>query len=252
MNILIIEDEKHNTLRLQRLVSELSDSYKIVDTLSCVEDTVEWIASNPAPDVALMDIRLSDGLSFDIFQKTKVSFPVIFTTAYDEYAIRAFKVNSIDYLLKPIQKEELAEALKKVKPTPAPHTASPDIEQLIELIQDKNKGYRKRFLLPVFDGFKSIQTSDILFIYFEHKLTRLILNNNKEEFLSYTLDELEEELDPEYFFRANRQYIVHINSIEQILNNFNGKLKIVLKNHADKEVIISKEKAHRFKEWLDR
>lgn len=248
MNILIVEDEKHNAIRLQQLVTELSDAYHIVATVSSVEETVLWIKNNAKPDVALMDIRLSDGLSFDIFQQGTVDFPVIFTTAYDEYAIRAFKVNSLDYLLKPIQKEELAIALKKTNPT----ASQPNMEQLLELFNSKAKIYRKRFLLPAFDGFKTINTDDIAFVYFEHKSTWLMLSSGQEETLSYSLDDLEDELNPDDFFRANRQFIIHINSIERILNSFNGKLKVVLKKYPEKEVLVSKEKAMKFKEWLNK
>ena len=248
MNILIVEDEKHNAIRLQQLVTEISDAYHIIGIVSSVEESVLWIKNNPKPDVALMDIRLSDGLSFDIFQQTTVNFSVIFTTAYDEYAIRAFKVNGLDYLLKPIQKEELAIALKKTNLI----ASQPNIEQLLELINSKAKIYRKRFLLPAYDGFKTINTDDIAFVYFEYKSTRLVLKSGQEEMVSYSLDDLENELNPDDFFRANRQFIVSINSIERILNSFNGKLKVVLKVHPEKEVLVSKEKATKFKEWLNR
>lgn len=247
MNILIVEDEKHNALRLQQLVTEISDTYHIIGIVGSVEETILWMKNNARPDVALMDIRLSDGLSFDVFQQATVAFPVIFTTAYDEYAIRAFKVNSLDYLLKPIQKEELAIALQKTNPT----VLQPNIEQLLELINSKQKLYRKRFLLPAFDGFKTINTDDIAFVYFEYKSTKLTLKSGQEETVSYTLDELEDQLHPDDFFRANRQFIVHMNSIERILNSFNGKLKVVLKKHPEKEVLISKEKAMKLKEWLN-
>lgn len=247
MNILIIEDEKHIALRLQSLVREISDDYIVIGKVSSVEESVEWILNNPTPDVALMDIRLSDGLSFDIFQLVEVSFPIIFTTAYDEYAIRAFKVNSLDYLLKPIQKEELAVALKKSHP----RTLQPDIEQLLELLNSKVKIYRKRFLLTAYNGFKTINTDDITFVYFEYKSTKLVLKSGQEEVVPFTLDELEDQLNPDGFFRANRQFIVHISSIERILNSFNGKLKVVLKKYPEKEVLISKEKAMKFKEWLN-
>ena len=247
MNILIVEDEKHNAIRLQQLVTEISDAYYIIGIVSSVEESVLWIKNNPKPDVALMDIRLSDGLSFDIFQQTTVNFPVIFTTAYDEYAIRAFKVNGLDYLLKPIQKEELAIALKKTNLI----ASQPHVEQLLELINSKAKIYRKRFLLPAFDGFKTINTDDIAFVYFEYKSTRLMLKSGQEEVVAYSLDDLEDELNPDDFFRANRQFIVSVSSIERILNSFNGKLKVVLKAQPEKEVLVSKEKATKFKEWLD-
>lgn len=251
MKILIVEDEQHNSLRLQRLIGEISSGYQVLDSLACVEDTVHWIKNNPTPDVALMDIRLADGISFDIFQRVNIEFPVIFTTAYDEYAIRAFKVNSIDYLLKPIQKDELAAALEKVKPKEKKDILD-DIHHLIEVINSRKQGYRKRFLLPSYDGYKTILTEEIHHIYVDNRSTMIVLNNGNEELISISMEDLEEQLDPEYFFRANRQMIIHISCIQKILNSFNGKLKIVMKGYPEKEVYISKEKAVKLKEWLNR
>ncbi|RAJ77554.1 two-component system LytT family response regulator [Chitinophaga dinghuensis] len=252
MRILIIEDEKHNAARLQRIIGDISADHEVLGILESVEDAVEWFSLHPAPDVALMDIRLTDGLSFDIFKETTVACPVIFTTAYDEYAVRAFKVNSVDYLLKPIQEEDLQQALDRITPVHRSQEPLADIEQLIQLMQPQTKAYRKRFLLPVYDGFKTIQVEDICFAYSELKATKLVLGNEEEEIVTYSLDELEEDLDPEYFFRANRQFLIHVNAISKIHNSFNGKLKVELKHHPEKEVLISKDKAARFKQWLDK
>lgn len=251
MKILIIEDEKHNAARLQRILQEMELETEIVGLLETVKESVTWFEQNDAPDVILMDIRLADGLSFDIFLKTQVLSPVIFTTAYDEYAVRAFKVNSIDYLLKPIEKQELFTALERVKPVKSSTEANPGFEHLLEFFKDKVITYRKRFLLPVYNGYKTLMTEDIDFIYSEFKITHLVLKNGETEIVQQSMEDLEEELDPAVFFRANRQVIISVQSIDRILNSTNGKLNIVLKRKKDKEVLISREKTPLFKTWLD-
>lgn len=251
MKILIIEDEKHNAARLQRIVQEMELETEIVGLLETVKESVAWFEQNDAPDVILMDIRLADGLSFDIFLQTQVLSPVIFTTAYDEYAVRAFKVNSIDYLLKPIEKQELFTALERVKPMKSSIEANPGFEHLLEFFKDKVITYRKRFLLPVYNGYKTLMTEDIDFIYSEFKITHLVLKNGETETVQQSMEDLEEELDPAVFFRANRQVIISVQSIDRILNSTNGKLNIILKRKKDKEVLISREKTPLFKTWLD-
>lgn len=252
MTFIVIEDEKHNAIRLSRMVEEMDPSYKVVATIQTIVEAVEWFNNHPHPTIALMDIRLADGLSFDIFSKVKINSSVIFTTAYDEYAIQAFKVNSVDYLLKPIEKEELEAAIEKAKQQQLSASADPYISELLSYIRRRDVKYRTRFLFPFRDGFKTVNVSDIAFIYSEAKNTHLVLKNGNLQLAGQTLEEMEEQLDPEQFFRANRQYIVNIDSLESIHNHFNGKLKIVVKNHEDHEILISKEKAPVFKQWLDR
>lgn len=252
MTFIIIEDEKHNASRLTRMVEEIDPSYKVVATVQTIVEAVEWFNSHVHPAIALMDIRLADGLSFDIFNKVKINSSVIFTTAYDEYAIQAFKVNSVDYLLKPVEKEELEAAIQKARQQQLSASADPYISELLSYIKRKDVKYRTRFLFPFRDGFKTVNVSDIAFIYSEAKNTHLVLQNGTLQLAGQTLEEMEEQLDPEQFFRANRQYIVNIDSLESIHNHFNGKLKIVVKNHQDHEILISKEKAPVFKQWLDR
>lgn len=251
MKILIIEDEKFNAARLQRILKEILQSVEILGVLETVTESVNWFKENPKPDVVLMDIRLADGLSFDIFTQTSVSCPVIFTTAYDEYAVRAFKVNSIDYLLKPIEKEELAAALQKVRPkadSPVDH----NLLQLLQVFKERNQVYRKRFLLPSYDGFKTVSVEDIDLAYSEFKLTHLVLKNGTVETVPQSMEDLEDELDPDTFFRANRQVIVGVHCIDSIQNDFNGKLRILLKRNGGNEVLVSREKAPLLKAWLDR
>lgn len=250
MRILIIEDEKHNVSRLQRLLLEIDPILEIVGILTTVKDSVLWFKANSNPDVVLMDIRLSDGLSFDIFDKIYIDCPIIFTTSYDEYAVRAFKVNSVDYLLKPIEKEELQEALDKVNYIKK--RVMSDMEQLIHLFQERKTIYRKRFLIPKHNGYRTIVMEDVYFFFSELKITYLITSQNERIVVQQTLDDLEDELDPDLFFRANRQYIININSIQMIENSYNGKLKVLVKQAPSSEVIVSKEKAPFLKRWLDR
>lgn len=252
MKILIIEDEKHNASRLQRLLIEISSEFEIIGILETVRESVFWLEKNTAPDAILMDIRLSDGLSFDIFDRVHVVSPVIFTTSYDEYAVRAFKVNSIDYLLKPIEKEELKAALKKVNVEKNNNITSLDFERLLNLFREKTPVFRKRFLLPRANGYKTLTVGEIGYIFTEQKITNIVTREGSSEILDQTMDELEDELDPDLFFRANRQFIIHIDNVGMIYNEINGKLKIVLKCGHSVEIIVSREKAPLLKKWLNR
>ncbi len=234
-NIVVIEDEKLNADRLIRLIHAVRPLVVIDAVIDSIADAVEWFATHPHPDVVMMDIRLSDG-------------PVIFTTAYDEYAVRAFKVNSVDYLLKPVEQEELRVALDKLETT-TPALGSTSLEELKQLLQPKE--YRSRFLLPYRDSYKSLLVNDILYIYTEHKISKVKLDNGQEECVPQTMEELEQQLNPKHFFRANRQFIIHIDAIEQVHNYFNGKLKVDIRKHPDVEVLVSRERAALFKSWLN-
>lgn len=247
--VLIIEDERPNADRLERLIKSVRPNAQIVDVLECICESIEWFESHEMPDVVMMDIRLSDGLSFEIFEKTTISCPIIFTTAYDEYAVKAFKYNSIDYLLKPVELDELERAFQKLESTSsAPEPAS--LANLLNYFQPKD--FRARFLLPYRDGYKSLQINDISYFYSKLKITRAKLHNGSEEIIPLTMEELEEQLNPKDFFRANRQFIIHVDAIEQIHNYFNGKLKVDLKRAPeDMELIVSREKASLLKAWLD-
>jgi two-component system, LytTR family, response regulator LytT len=252
MTFIIIEDEKPNAMRLRKLVEEIDSNHQVVATLDTVSDAISWFENNPHPNVALMDIRLADGLSFDIFSKVKINSAIIFTTAYDEYALQAFKVSSVDYLLKPIEQEELTEAIAKVKRTHQSAATNPYLNELLNYVKHQEKQYRSRFLFPYKDGYRTVNVGDINFIYSEAKNTHLILQNGTMQVATQTLEELEEQLDPANFFRANRQYIINISSIESIHNHFHGKLLVTVKNGSQHEILISKEKAPLFKQWLDR
>lgn len=247
-HILIIEDEKPNADRLKRFLSMVKPEAAISGPIESVSESIEWLSANPCPDLIMMDVRLADGLSFEIFDKVKPRCPIIFTTAYDEYAVRAFKFNSVDYLLKPVEKEELEHSLRMAEQRQHGDTALA-IESL--LTQINKKEYRSRFLLPFRDGYKSVQVSEIEYIHSESRITRARLGNGTEETLIQTLEELEQQLDPKYFFRVNRQYIIHIDAIKQIYNHFNGKLKLELKKNPELEILVSRDKALLIKAWMD-
>lgn len=247
-SIVIIEDEKPNADRLQRLIRTIKPEAKVVAVLDSIADSVEWIATNVQPDIIMLDVRLSDGVSFEIFEKVKVECPVIFTTAYDEYAVRAFKHNSVDYLLKPVEQEELHAAFEKLESLSVKNEQV-SLEGLLHFLQPKE--YRSRFLLSYRDGYKSVLVSDVVYFYSELKITRAKLDSGLEEIIPQTMEELEQQLDPKSFFRANRQFIVHIDAIQQIHNYFHGKLKLAMRNNPEVEIIVSREKAHALKAWLN-
>ncbi|GIQ60804.1 DNA-binding response regulator [Flavobacterium collinsii] len=251
MKILIVEDESINASRLKRLLEELEPQCEILAIIDTVADSVKWLNSNPAPDLITMDIRLADGLSFSIFDEVEITSPVIFTTAYDEYAIKAFKVNSIDYLMKPIEKNELEFALKKFKSVSKVENNSTDIAGILKGFMNK-PSFRLRFLVTYRDGYKSVDVADIDFIYSEFKTSNLVLKDGTTIPVTQTMEELEQELDPDVFFRANRQFFIRVESIKSISNYFNAKLKIQLRLDPEREVIISREKAPVFKQWMDR
>lgn len=255
MKVLIIEDEEHNFKRLQRMLKELDETIDILGQTKSISQSVTWLQTHDSPDLMFVDIRLSDGLSFEIFKQVSVRTPIIFTTAFDEYALQAFKFNSVDYLLKPIDADELAFAVNKAKEQMSGGAGKPvddTIRDMLLYLEKARNDYRRRFLLPFKDGYQTIEVMDIDHVYSENKLTHIALKNKKEILIPQALDDLEKELDPELFFRANRQFLIALSGIGELHNYFNSKLKVRLKNFPDKEVIISREKAPVFKAWLDR
>jgi DNA-binding LytR/AlgR family response regulator len=248
-NIVIIEDEEANANRLQRMILSLRSNYRILDVLGSIKKSAEWFSSNIQPDLLFLDVQLSDGISFELFNLIELKCPIIFTTAYDEYAIKAFKYNSIDYLLKPIEIEELEFAIKKFENMGILNAAqNEEFKRLLTLMEKKE--YRTRFLVPYRDGFNQINVESISYFFSEFGSTYAISFEGEKHLIDHTLESLEEQLDSKIFFRANRQYIVNINSINQVHNHFNSKLKVDLKQLKN-GVIISRLKASAFKEWLD-
>jgi two-component system, LytTR family, response regulator LytT len=256
VKVLIIEDELLAVKRLEKMLSEVDEQAEIVGLTDSIEASVKWLSSQPAPDLILMDIELADGQSFEIFNKVAVTSPVIFITSYDEYAIRAFKVNSIDYLLKPVKKEELKMSFQKLrsmqKLTPKDVVYLEQMEKLIRELTSQKKEHRERFLIKSGQSYFSIESEGIAYFYTESRLTHLVTWQNKDYILDYTLDELEATLDPGVFFRANRQFIVSIKSVKTIHSYFNHKLKVTLQPPPKEELIISRERATEFKNWLDK
>ena len=252
MNVLILEDEQRNFNRLRRQLEEIDTTFHVEGPLANIQESVEWLRTHPTPDLILADIRLSDGLSFDVLRQTAIPSPIIFTTAYDEYAIQAFKYNSFDYLLKPINSEELAEAINKVRRRTLSDTHGEDMRRLVEYMYRNNYRYRERFPLPYRDGYISVQVKNISHIALKERTTLIFLNDGASMNISYSLDELESQLNPDIFFRANRQYLLHIDNIRNVSNYFNSRLKIHMKKYPDTEIIVSRERASALKEWLDK
>lgn len=251
MNYLIIEDETHNASLLKSLVDKIDPSAYQLDVLPTVMESIDWLLANPVPDVIFMDIRLSDGLSFEIFSKVNIMSPVIFTTAYDEYAIQAFKVYGAAYLLKPIEKEELSEALQKVQRF-QPKLFGDEVGAIMEMFRSHEKTYKRRFLLHYRDTYKVIDVKEIDYITMEHKNVNFHIKDGSTLDVPYTMEELQEQLDPQFFFRVNRQYILHIGCIDTIHKYFNDRAKVVLKKDNQHEIIVSRTRMSQFKLWLNR
>ncbi len=252
MKILIIEDETPALNRIKKMVLEVEPSIEILDTADSIELSVQLIEKyKDTMDLILMDIELADGQSFEIFNLTEVNCPVIFTTAYDEFALKAFKVNSIDYLLKPIDKIELKTAFQKFKTIQKSASNVDALKEMLAQISAPKNNFKERFLVKLGERLISVATNEIAYFLSKDKLTYLITKNNNKYVVDYTLEELGNMLDRKHFFQINRQFIVAINSITNIHNYFNGKLKIQLVPVVEEEVIVSRERASDLKIWLN-
>ncbi len=253
MRVLIVEDEQLAVEKLSRTIHEVDKNIQIVGQTDGIETTVQWLQDNLEPDLIFLDIELSDGQSFEIFNQTVVNSAVIFTTSYDEYAIQAFKVNSIDYLLKPIKKDDLRQSLEKYAQMKQKygHPAAPDIQQLLRDIRLQiTPDYRDRFLVKHGQRMLPIDIAEVAYFYSESSISFLKTRGNIRFSLEYTLDELEAMVDPRSFFRANRGFILHIKSVDAVYPHLNGRLKAELKPVSETDVLISREKAQEFKDWL--
>jgi two-component system, LytTR family, response regulator LytT len=252
MNIFIIEDEDLAVKKLVKILESLKRSIVVVGTADSIVASVEWLENNPAPDLILMDIELADGQSFEIFNQVEVKSPVIFTTSYDEYALKAFKVNSVDYLLKPIQQEELLAALDKFVKTQGQSKSEINLESLIESLHEKlqPKAYRKRFLVKHANKLLSVEVEEIAYFYSDGRVNFFKTKDNKRIIVDYTLDELENMLDPEQFFRISRSFFVSIPAVDKIDEYFGNRLLLGLKPSSDKEALVSREKVSEFKRWM--
>lgn len=249
MKILVIEDERPAANRLRQLILELLPGATIFGHLDSITSSVQWLETNVFPDLIFCDIQLADGQSFEIFERVKVSSPIIFTTAFDRFAIKAFKLNSVDYLLKPIDPKDLAQAIQKFQS----QQVRPGIQlrQVRELLSPNASHYKSRFLVKFGEKIQSVQTEDIGIFYSEEKVTFLQTVEGRKYILDYTLDQLEAMLDPRKFFRLNRKYIASFSAIAEIHTYSNSRLKIKLANCTDNDILISREKVGDFKDWLD-
>ncbi len=252
IKVVIVEDEPPAANRLEKMLLKARSNIEVLAKLESVKEAVTFFESAPDIDLCFMDIQLADGISFEIFSQVDVEAPIIFTTAYDDYSLQAFKVNSIDYLLKPIDQLDLEKSLKKFGKFSGKLKAidQDKIDSLLEVLQKKN--YKEQFLIKSGQSLSIIQTGQIAYFYSEDGYVQLVTNENKKHLIEYSLEQLSEIVDPQYFFRINRKYILQMPAIEKINSYFNSRLKLNLSPAAKEDVIVSRERVSDFKKWLDR
>jgi DNA-binding LytR/AlgR family response regulator len=253
MKILIIEDEAPAFRRLQKILEEINPDIEIVEVIDSVDESVKWLKNHNNLDLIFMDIQLSDGISFEIFERIKIEKPVIFTTAFDDYMLKAFKVNSIDYLLKPIKKDELAASLTKynnLKNAFGGNDSSFDLNALIGQIRMDDRKYKSRFLIKQRDKLLSVEAIDIAYFQTRNGVVYLCTFDNNKYLMDFNLDELGQQLDPEKYYRANRQFVINFQAIKTVHKYHKGKLLIELAHKTDEPITVSSEKATDFKAWL--
>jgi two-component system response regulator LytT len=249
MNTVIIEDEKLAAQKLESMLAKIQPNLKIIRVMGSIEEAVDFFQEEIEVDLVFLDIHLSDGSSFNIFDKVEIKAPIIFTTAYDEYALKAFKVNSIDYLLKPIAQSDLRSALDKLMHISA-NGESENIEKLLTAFKENKPEYKQRFLVTYGSQIKSIKTEDTAFFYADNKMVFLVHQNGHKYVTDETMDQLESALNPMEFFRVNRSFIIGINAIKQMHTYSRSRIKIDLLPECEKECIVSTEKCADFKAWL--
>ncbi|MDR2036863.1 MAG: LytTR family DNA-binding domain-containing protein [Bacteroidales bacterium] len=252
MKAIIVEDEFVAAQTLQRLIAEVDKEIEIITVLQSVEDSVEWFSSNPAPDLVFLDIHLADGSSFSIFDQTTINCPIIFTTAYDEYSLKAFEVNSIDYLLKPINKKGLERAMLKLKNLTFKQDNMDLINNLLATLKETKENYKTHFLIPHKDKLIPLAAEKIAYFYSEFKMAKIITFDQHIYTVDTSLDEISKRLDPSLFFRANRQYILSHHAINDISVWFGSKLSINLSVPTADKVIVSRARVPEFKTWYTR
>lgn len=248
MKAVIIEDEKIAADLLKNLIHQLDEDIEVVTILQTVEDSIEWLCNNQHPDILFIDIHLADGSSFSIFEKIEVKCPIIFTTAYDEYALKAFEVNSIDYLLKPINKDDLQRALNKYKNL---KSNDMDYKEFVShfLGNTRKNNYKEHFLVPERDKLIPLAAKDIAYVYIDLKLIKAVTFSGKIYYLNQNLDEMMNQLNPQFFFRANRQYIVAHDAIKDISVWFGNKISLNMTIPTEEKIIVSKARVSEFKNW---
>lgn len=251
MNVLIIEDEKPSARRLQRMLEKLDVEVSVM--LHSVEESINWFSNNQHPDLIFLDIQLSDGLSFEIFDSVEVKSAIIFTTAFDEYALQAFKLNSIDYLLKPIDEDELSSAIDKYRAMkPQKQELQLNFDDIKKLLANPvGREYKKRFTTKIGQHIKMITVDEIECFYSENKGTYAYTAEGRNYLLDTTLEQLVDELSPKTFFRISRKFFVNINAIRDIISYTNSRLQLKLNNYNEQDVIVAREKVKDFKLWLE-
>lgn len=252
MRLLILEDEIPAANRLKQLILKFRPNWTICGVQDSVVGGIKWLTENPEPDLLFLDIQLADGLSFDVLAKSPVSTPIIFTTAFNQYMLKAFKQHSVDYLLKPIDPEELEKALDKFDRFFQQNSAPPslDVNQILQSLQQPS--YKERFIVKAGQQLSYVRTDEVFYIYAEDGLVYLRLGDGKKHALDYTMEQLAQVLDPGSFFRINRKAILHIQSIRKVSPYFNSRLVIDLQPKADFKPIVSRDKVSEFKKWMDR
>jgi DNA-binding LytR/AlgR family response regulator len=250
MKVLIIEDEQPNARMLAEMLQNLRPGWEISGIMETVKQSVAWLHVNPHPDLILMDIQLSDGICFSIFEQVEVKSSIIFTTAFDNYAIQAFKVNSIDYLLKPVKESELEKALIKLEQFRQPAHQQIDFSEIVQAMRTGKKEYRKRFLISAGNKYFKLNTSEIACFISENKVTTAVTFTGEQHVVDFSLDKLEDELDPEIYFRADRKTIIHIDLVSRFEDYFGSKLIVKLKSPVNDNITVSRLKASAFKVWV--
>ncbi|MCX2742801.1 LytTR family DNA-binding domain-containing protein [Mangrovivirga sp. M17] len=251
MNVLIIEDEKPAAKRLESIINQLRPDFKILAKIESVKDAVEYLKNNPSPDIIFLDIQISDGISFEIFDHVEVKVPIIFTTAYNEYALKAFDLNSVDYLLKPIDDEDVDKALNKFDDLKNSFAPGDQIQQLTDTMKSLTKNFKNRFLIKTGEHYKSVPVNQINYFFSRQKATFCNTVDGKNLLIDHSLDKLESLLDPESFYRVNRKYIIGFSAIRDIIAYSNSRLKILTENQPDEDIIVARDKVNEFKSKLD-
>lgn len=254
MKVLIVEDEALAAEKLSKTLLEVSDNCEIMAVLNSVDSSIEWLRNNQTPDLILSDIHLADGLCFNIFSEIEVECPIIFTTAYEKYAIQAFEVNSVDYLLKPIEASRLQTALSKYEKLKSSQLESRTalFEEFKEMLAQSTREYKSRFLCKIGNKIKSVPVTSVRYFYSKDKMSFIMDTDGNRLPVNNTLDEIDQLVDPKNFFRVNRQFITHYGAISEINPYFKGRLKIKLDPDIDEDIVISSDKSPQFKSWLDR
>uniref|UniRef100_UPI003217850B LytR/AlgR family response regulator transcription factor n=1 Tax=uncultured Draconibacterium sp. TaxID=1573823 RepID=UPI003217850B len=251
MKVLLFEDEKYTANRLIQLLKKYSSEIEVLQVIGSVEQGIEWYNNNPAPDLVFQDILLNDGNCFEIFDKVKINVPVIFTTAYNEYALKSFKVNSIDYIVKPYDYQDIKDALDKFENLREVFLL-PEKELLKDIITQQTPQVKKRFLVKIGDRYRSVKSADIAWFMFDEGVTMAYTFNDARFPVNYSIDQLSTLLDQDDFYRVNRKYILNFESIQNIHSWFNSRLKLDILPRPEEDLIVSRERVRDFKLWLDR